>query len=140
MESRHDRKQVKVIDRRWLTPEGETRGDSEPRLPEPAPQASPPADAAQPPAPEAPPAPQAVRAVLPSQVLLDTVDFLAQYAMAFLTGQVAGVPRDLDAARLYIDLLAVVQERARAHASLQEAKVLDDVLYQLRLQLVAASR
>lgn len=140
MEDRQDRKQVKVIDRRWLTPEGEAREGIDLTPPEPEQQPEPSAAAPQPPEPQQPSPLEAVRAALPSQVLLDTVDFLAQYAMAFLTGQVSGVPRNPDAARLYIDMLAVVQERARAHASLQEAKVLDDVLYQLRLQLVATSR
>lgn len=139
MEDGQNRKQVKVIDRRWLTPEGDAREGvdfREPRPEEPAASAAtPPPPALEPPAP-----PPAVPAALPSQVLLDTVDFLAQYAMALLTGQVPGVPRNPDAARLFIDLLAVVQERTRPHASLQEAKVLDDVLYQLRLQLVATSR
>ncbi|HPW54893.1 MAG: DUF1844 domain-containing protein [Thermoanaerobaculaceae bacterium] len=140
MEDRPDRKQVKVIDRRWLTPEGEARHDVDLSPPEPPQPAELPAPIPPPPEPPQPSPREAGHAALPSQVLLDTVDFLAQYAMAFLTGQVPGVPRNPDAARLFLDMLAVVQERARAHASLQEAKVLDDVLYQLRLQLVATSR
>ncbi|HNX51139.1 MAG TPA: DUF1844 domain-containing protein [Thermoanaerobaculaceae bacterium] len=131
-------RQVKVIDRRRFTSAGEARTDID--FPEPSPS---PVEAV--PAPSADPEPAAPEigapaAAVPSQILLDTVDFLAQVAVAFLSGQVPGVPRDAEAARLYIDLLAQVQERTRTSASLQEAKVLDDVLYQLRLQLVASTR
>lgn len=138
MNDQSGEKRVKVIDRRWFTPEGEARPDSELPPPEPSRSSEPP-----PLAPSEEPSPATLGpppAALPSQALLDTVDFLAQYAMAFLTGQVPGVPRSSEAARLYIDLLNHVRERTRTTASLQEAKVLDDVLHQLRLQLVAAAR
>ena len=135
---RQDPRQVKVFDRRRFTSEGEARTDIDFPEPSPAPGADTVAMATEPePAPAASKVPVAT---LPSQILLDTIDFLAQVAMAFLTGQVPGVARDAEAARLYIDLLAEVRERTRASASLQEAKVLDDVLYQLRLQLVATTR
>lgn len=77
---------------------------------------------------------------MPSRVLIDVVDFLAQYAMAFLTGQAPGLSRDLGTAKMFIDLLTTIQERTSGHASLQESKVLEDVLYQLRLQYMASSR
>lgn len=141
MSEQDDRKRVKVIDRRWLTADGETRDEAELPPPEVVRPTEPLAPGPAEPEPPGVGADQeAARSALPPQALLDTVDFLAQYAMAFLTGQVPGVPRDPTAARLYIDLLTVVQERTRASASLQEAKVLDDVLYQLRLQLVATTR
>jgi hypothetical protein len=148
---------VKVVDRRWFTSEGELREPisswAEPAAettPAPTEAASPEPDALQPQTPEpeeagqpeaAPPGPEGPpKANLPSRALLDIVDFLAQYAMAFLTGQVAGLPRDPGAARLFIDLLTTVQERTSGQASLQEAKVLEDVLYQLRLQFMASAR
>lgn len=133
-----DSRQVKVIDRRRFTSDGEARTDID--FPEPS---EPPVEEAAAPVavPEpAPPVADPPLAAIPSQILLDTVDFLAQVSMAFLTGQVPGVPRNPEAARLYVDLLAEVKERTRTSASLQEAKVLDDVLYQLRLQLVATTR
>lgn len=129
---------MKVIDRRWFTSDGEARTDIDFPEPGPAPVEEPVAPVAEP--TPTPPVDSPPPATLPSQILLDTVDFLAQVSMAFLTGQVPGVPRNPEAARLYIDLLAEVKERTRTSASLQEAKVLDDVLYQLRLQLVATTR
>jgi hypothetical protein len=153
------RERVRVVDRRWFTSEGELReplpeSPEEVALPEPEPEPeptqadtheieSPSADveagSSTPDEPAAKPEkPPTVS--LPSRALLDIVDFLAQYAMAFLTGQVPGVARDPEAARLFIELLTTVQERTSGRASLQEAKVLEDVLYQLRLQYMATSR
>lgn len=125
---------VKVIDRRWFTAEGELRDGGS--VPEPAPAPSPVA----PEAPSAPAPPPVVEAApeggptvkLPSGVLLELVDVLTQYAMAFLTGQIPGVDRDPAAARLFIDLLSEVQSRTEGNLSPQETKVLDDVLFQLR--------
>lgn len=127
---------VKVIDRRWLDAEGELReGVSFPEhAPDPAPAA---AEAPESPAPtESAPVQPGAAALppvgLPAGVLLELVDVLTQYAMAFLTGQVPGVGRDPEAARLFIDLLTEVQRRTAGKLSPQEAKVLDDVLFQLR--------
>jgi hypothetical protein len=126
---------VRVIDRRWFNSEGE--------LKEPI-AASPVATNVEPPtAPEPPPAPAAPAPELPPPVrlpqraVLEVVDFLAQYAMAFLTGEVPELGRDPQAARLFIDLLAEVQKRTQGQLSAQEAKVLDDVLYQLRAHYIS---
>ncbi len=43
---------------------------------------------------------------------------------------------DLDRARLYIDLLGVLQEKSSGNLDAQEAAVLDDLLYRLRLAYV----
>ncbi|MGE5235921.1 MAG: DUF1844 domain-containing protein [Acidobacteriota bacterium] len=127
---------VKVIDRRWFNADGEPRDDPPAAVeaPRPAAVAEPPTAPAPPeepaPAPSPPELEKPVR--LPQRALLDLVDFLSQYAMAFLSGQVQGLDRDPAAARLFIDLLAEVQRRTRDQLSLQETKVLDDVLFQLR--------
>lgn len=128
---------VKVVDRRWFNAEGEPRDGVS--IPEAAAGPSPvaPAEAATAEAPAMPPpveqaAPDGPKVTLPGGVLLELVDVLTQYAMAFLTGQVPGVTRDPVAARLFIDLLTEVQRRTEGSLSPQEAKVLDDVLFQLR--------
>jgi hypothetical protein len=140
------RERVKVVDRRWVTAEGELReGLAIPAAAEPEPpeRVDEPAAAAAPeevPEPPAQPVEQPPKANLPSRVLLDVVDILAQYAMAFLTGQVPGLARDPQTARLFIDMLNLLKERTGGQTSLQESKVLDDVLTQLRIQLMAAPR
>jgi hypothetical protein len=126
---------VRVIDRRWFNSEGELKeaipastvdtSTEPPSIPEPDP----------PPSEPVPELPLPVR--LPQRAVLDVVDFLAQYAMAFLTGQVPELGRDPQAARLFIDLLAEVQKRTQGQLSAQEAKVLDDVLYQLRAHYIS---
>ena len=140
MTDQMDRERVKVVDRRWFTPEGELKEPLPPMPAEPETTTEAFVPATQPVEPELPPVIPVVRpkAKLPSQVLLDVVDFLVQHAMAFLTGQVPGLPRDPDAARLFADLLIEVKERTSGQVSLQEAKVLDDVLSQLRLHLAAS--
>jgi len=125
---------VKVVDRRWFDAEGEPREGVS--IPEPLPP-PPPATPAATEAPAAPPTDEPVAVSqtpvkLPAGVLLELVDVLTQYAMAFLTGQVPGVNRDTAAARLFIDLLSEVQKRTEGNLSPQETKVLDDVLFQLR--------
>ncbi len=135
---------VKVVDRRWFTAEGELKHDPEPRPS--APPSPPPPPALAEAAPAAPaPAPQPPRdagsAVAGDAVgFLDLVDFLAQQAAALLAGQVPGRGRDPETARFFIDLLGVVHERTAGQLSAEEARYLDDVLYQLRSLFVAATR
>ncbi|MEW6335958.1 MAG: DUF1844 domain-containing protein [Acidobacteriota bacterium] len=140
MSEDHREGKVKVVDRRWLTPEGEPKEPIPPIVDHPAPtHASPPPE----PAPSDP-IPAKAEAVsggdavrLPQRAFLDLVDMLSQYAMALLSGQVPGLDRDPAAARLFIDLLAEVQSRTQGTLSPQEAKVLDDVLFQLRSYYIA---
>ncbi len=146
---------VKVVDRRWFTAEGEPREElpvqdtgAEKAVPSaPAPPAPPAAPATPPPA--GPPqsaqddsakrVPEEFRR--PSEVgLLDLVDLLAQQALAFMSGQVPGHGRDLQAGRHFIDLLGVLQEKTKRQLSPQEASYLDDVLYQLRTLYLAPPR
>ena len=53
-------------------------------------------------------------------------------------GEVA--ERNLELARYSIDLLAVVEERTKGNLSEEEAKFLSDVLHQLRVQFMEASK
>ncbi len=146
-ETRDDK--VKVVDRRWFNADGELKEPAEPASPSsPAPPPTAPAP------PNPPPAPHTeVRAPdtgvedaaeaggPPSEVgLLDLVDFLAQQAVALLSGQVPGRGRDPAMARFFIDLLGVVKERTAGQLTPEETRYLEDVLYQLRSLFVAARR
>lgn len=124
---------VKVVDRRWLTPDGDPKEPIPAVVEGPSPAAPPPDPAPSERAPEkSEPASAGPPVRLPQRAFLDLVDMLSQYAMAFLSGQVPGLDRDPGAARLFIDLLAEVHSRTQGTLSPQEAKVLDDVLFQLR--------
>ena len=126
---------VKVVDRRRFTVDGDEIEQAAKAGPAPAteepPPIGPPHAAEKPPAP-APP--------LPAIGFLDLVDFLAQQAAASLSGQIPGRGRDPQTARFFIDLLAVVQEKTAGQLSGEEARYLEDVLYQLRSLFVAATR
>lgn len=136
------RKQVKVIDRRWFTPDGELREDLPPS---PPPAAQPRQEEPGAPRKEAPPKEEPPKARggvhLPNRLsFFDLVDFFAQQALALLSGQVPGRGRDPETARYFIDLLGVVQEKTAAQLNPEEARYLDDVLFQLRTLYVQAHR
>lgn len=133
------KKQVKVIDRRWFTREGELRKD----LPETPPQK--PAESSPSNSPTAPPekpTPQeSGRVHFPNRLtFLDLVDFFAQQTLALLSGQVPGRGKDPQAARYFIDLLGVVQEKTSGQLTPEEARYIDEVLFQLRALYVQNTR
>lgn len=51
-----------------------------------------------------------------------------------------GTRANLDGAAQMIDILAMLQEKTRGNLTDAEAKVIDDVLYELRMRFVAAGR
>ena len=130
---------MRVVDRRWFTAEGELKDPTSPKPVAPPPTPPPPA----PPVPE----PKDTQGTaggadqLPSKVgLLDLVDFLAQQAVAVLSGQMPGRGRDPVMARFFIDLLGVVQEKTAGQLAPEENRYLEDILFQLRSLFVAATR
>jgi hypothetical protein len=142
-EDRNNEK-VRVVDRRWFTAEGDLKDPAPPKAAAPtAPPAPMPPPEPHSPTPEAPQERASAGDVagLPSKVgFLDLVDFLAQQAVALLSGQVPGRGRDPETARFFIDLLAVVQEKTAGRLSPEETRYLDDVLFQLRSLFLAATR
>ncbi len=152
---------VKVIDRRWLDADGTpkeplpisptvatTAPASKPAAPQPT--QAPRSEVAAPPPTQAPPiAPPTAAQETTSEAaeappheagFLDLVDFLAQQAVALLSGQVPGRGRDPATARFFIDLLGVLQEKTAGRLGREEAGYLEDVLYQLRSLFLAATR
>jgi len=141
---------VKIIDRRRFTPDGEPRepdgppvsGSSvgEPPATAPSTSGSEGTQSSTAPASAAEPELADLEVRLPPQILQEVVNMLVEYAMAFLTGQVPGVERSPAAGRLFVDLLAEIQRRCQSQFTLQEAKVMDDVLFQLRTRFLATTR
>ena len=126
---------VRVVDRRWFSADGELKDPAPSGFTAPPPP-SPPA-----PGPTDPEATPASPDQPPSKVgFLDLVDFLAQQAVALLSGQVQGRGRDPGTARFFIDLLGVVQEKTAGQLAPEENRYLEDILYQLRSLFVAATR
>ena len=98
------------------------------------PQAEPPPAASSRPAPEGPTEPRH-----PAAQLLEIVQMLVEPAMLFMgeapmpDGQTV---TDLERARIYIDLLSVLEEKTQGNLTPEEERVLGDVLYQLRMRFV----
>lgn len=152
---------VKVTDKRMFTPDGELRDDyrhldesggqgpeveagavAAPAAPETEPRPAPdpaPAPAATPPEPSAAD-PSLGRGKLPEQPrFVDLLTALAE-AIALFLGDVrlpdGRSTEDLEAARFHIDLLEVVQQKTAGNLSAEEAALLEDLLYRLRLRYV----
>jgi hypothetical protein len=154
---------IKVTDRRLFTPDGELREDAEPPADdgeEPSAsstqRATPPPDdfaraggTAHAPAAEAPPASPAAQGAgaEPSTgwardervSILDLVGLLAEPIALYLGDlELPDGQRtvDLDQARVYIDLLGVLQEKTRGNLSGEEEAVLSDLVYRLKMRYV----
>lgn len=128
---------VHVIDRRHFTAEGDLRDEVNSRPPSPRPAEAPTADPGPEPESEVP----AAGLSSPDRPgFLDLVDFLAQQVVLLVSGKVPGHGPDLEAARYFIDLLAVVEEKTSGQLSAEEKRYLEDVLFQLRTLFVASTR
>lgn len=146
-----DEPRVKVTDKRMFTPEGELReeysfleDEASRRALEPEAPAGPPPAAES----EAPDASAAGRPPVelpvtpgagPAPSFLDLVSLLAEPAVLYLGD--AELPdgstgEDLPMARVHIDLLDVLRQKTAGNVTAQEAAILEDVLYRLRVRYV----
>ena len=124
----------KVVDKRVFSTDGKRREDPiEEKLAEARPQR-----------PPTPPAPEELEAEDYSEIGpagFDTlVSYLSTTAM-FQLGLLPGpggerIPADLVNARRTIDLLEILQQKTRGNLTQGEARLLEDVLYELRLSYV----
>jgi hypothetical protein len=125
----------KVVDRRGFTPDGSRRGPDQSSEEEPNPvergsSAGAAADTG-----------QAAPSPLPAAVSFQTlVSYLATTAM-FQMGLLAGpsgerIPLDLANARRTLDLLGILQEKTQGNLTPEEARMLGEVLYELRLSFL----
>ena len=149
---------VKVTDKRMFTPDGELRDDYR-HLDEPGerePEANAASEAESQPAPDPTPGPAPTPAATPAEPsaagpslgrgklpeqpgFVDLLTALAEPIALFL-GDVrlpdGRSTEDLEAARFHIDLLEVVQQKTAGNLSAEEAALLEDLLYRLRLRYV----
>jgi hypothetical protein len=149
-----DRSKIKVTDRRLFTEDGELRTDlEEPEDSRDGPAArgrqAPAATGAGSERPrESPPAatprpPTEARSEPGSPQFLDLVDLLCQQIALALGDPRLGPgapPPDLHVARVYIDLLAVLQEKTRGNLTPDEDALLEDLIYRFRMLYVEKQR
>ena len=139
MDKKDDKKRddIRVIDRRMFTPDGQRR---DPDLPSdeisPAPHVTGPLTGTEPPRA----APATRQDQVASAHFVSLVRNLAATAAANLgempspfTGQ---VEVDLDGARQVIDLLQALQTKTRGNLTADEARLLDSLLYDLKIAVV----
>ncbi|MCZ6769196.1 MAG: DUF1844 domain-containing protein [Acidobacteria bacterium] len=133
----------KVTDRRQFTSEGEVRQE-EPQQPAPA----------QPPPPQEQQPPKASQeeeaSQIPPQDSSQVVDFASFLLSLATTGMVhlGEIPEpntgqkseDLEGARQMIDILSLLQEKTEGNLSGEEAKLLESLLYELRMKFLSKSK
>lgn len=130
----------KVVDRRAFTSEGERnpgRNEKEQESKQPESRVAPEPVAA-------PPEEFETGAAEPSERFAMLVSYLSTTAM-FQLGLLPGpggeyIPADVANASRTIDLLEVLQEKTRGNLSRQETKLLDDVLYELRMTFLEVQK
>jgi Domain of unknown function (DUF1844) len=144
-------KPIRVVDRRMFTPDGQLRpgfeAEEAPEPPKAPPAAAPPPRSAAPeaPAPAAPPSEAgsgSERAT--SQGFVSLVSFLASNVYAALgvdpmTGERL-TRKEPAAARQMIEWLGVLEQKTRGNLSFEESSLLSNVLSELRLAYVEATR
>ncbi len=128
---------IKVLDRRWFTQEGELREDR-PRAQvteTPASQDATAAKKATTKPAEPAPAERPTGAVATSPVFMELVATLAQQTELLLAGA-PGLPKQPEQARHLIDFLGVLESKTRGNLSTEESQFLSNVLFQLRALFV----
>ncbi len=149
--------EVRVVDRRRFTTEGERRAGADFEPPAPAPPPAPEAKAPAAPAPaptssvvtaaEDPQSREARQAFdrqagrrpkLDFETLIRSFAGTAMLQLGLVEDPVHGrIPPDLEAARETIDMLGLLEEKTRGNLTSSEQRFLEDVLYQLRVSFVA---
>ncbi len=146
-EERENQKGFRVVDRRRFTAEGEARQDGPAEPPPAPPRAEPPPQRGRPEPkerePEARP-PQGPAAGEPGLDFLSFAASLATNALAAMgalpEAQARGLPRSPELAKEYIDILAMLQQKTRGNLTREEDQALQQMLTELRLHFVEASR
>ena len=145
-EEEQEEKGFTVSDKRLFTKEGARRADSSPAETPPA-STAPPRAAPPPPEPPRRPRPEATeppRRDMPDVDFSTFVAMLANNVMMFL-GQIPDPVsqqrrRDLPQAKHTIDMLLMLRDKTRGNLTAEEAQLMQELLPQLQMAYVAASR
>jgi len=124
----------KVVDRRSFDSEGSPRADAPPE-----------AKKAEPPPTERAPRPQEVESPEPDvseeptgfEMLVSYLSTTTMFQLGLMPGPGGErIPPDMPNARRTIDLLQVLQDKTTGNLTPNESRLLDDVLYELRMTFV----
>src|SRR5579863_2898862 len=129
----------KVVDRRTFSEDGTPRGEA----PEPGKQSEAPAGSAGPANVPREPVSEEFMEEGPSGfgMLVSYLSTTAMFQLGMLPGPAGErIPVDLVNAHMTIDLLEVLQEKTQGNLTSDEAKMLEDVLYELRMTFVEVQK
>ena len=138
-----DKKPFTVKDRRHFTAEGETREEDSPQE---SPGSAPAATKAAPPrsrpaaAPAEAPLDEGQRPALDFAGLLLSLGAQASLLLGMADEDEAGAPPDLPGAQAIIALLEVLREKTEGRRTSDEERVLQGILYELRMAYVSRTR
>lgn len=148
MEEPESKEGFKVTDRRRFTTEGETKGpadaqdtvEEQKEAPAAEPQEEPSTAEAEAKTETEKPGGQSLPPMDFSMFVLSLAS-TAMYQLGFIQDpQTGGTKKDLPGARQTIDLIAMLEEKTRGNLTEQEAKIVKDALFQLRMAFVEAAK
>lgn len=126
----------KVTDRRGFTEEGDIRSNTSEGSP-PAERSNPPHQANNPELPDA----ETTTDTNPTIDLSSFILSLATTAVMHMgeggSGQPGAPPQNLEAAKQMVDILGMLQDKTDGNRTPEESRLLDDILYDLRMKFLA---
>ncbi len=142
-EDKSDSSGFKVVDRRPFSVDGTRRDDNLPEQEKKQEKTAPPSTASRPRTASSEIEPEEYFEPEPSgfETLVSYLSTTAWFQLGLLPGPGGErIPADLPNARRSIDLLEVLQQKTRGNLTQPESKLLDDVLYELRLGFVEVEK
>jgi hypothetical protein len=138
-EEKVESSRFKVVDRRTFTSEGERVPGQAERAPEPETRSQVRQDTS--PSPPVEPEPTVSEESARFATLVSYLSTTAMFQLGLLPGPGGEyIPPDLANGRRTIDLLEVLQEKTHGNLSQDEAKLLDEVLYELRMSFIEVQK
>ena len=136
-----DKKPFTVKDRRHFTADGETREPAAEAAASPAPPAERPAAPRSEPPPRAQPGPEAgSRPTLDFAGLLISLGTQASLLLGMGGDEEPGLAPDYQGAQAIISLLEVLREKTEGRRTPDEDRILEGILYELRMAYLAGAR
>ncbi len=126
----------KVTDRRGFTEEGDLRPNTGEKTP-PAADPNPPKQANNPEIPDAETTTDTDPTIELSSFILSLATTAVMHMGEGPPGQPGSPPQNLEAAKQMVDILGMLQEKTEGNRTPEETRLLDDILYDLRMKFLA---
>ncbi len=134
-DEKHEPSGFKVVDRRSFNSEGSRRDETAPEVKKPEP--SPPTERVSRPQSIEPPDEEFGGEPSGIETLVSYLSTTTMFQLGLIPGPGGErIPADMANAQRTIELLQVLQEKTKGNLTPQESRLLDDVLYELRMTFV----